>query len=349
MPFGKKWAGKIYGTNTGNIFLKLTGADDALSGTLRINDATYGFANYNVDCVFDGETLSITGKPEVSTTSDGVSFGQLSASGRLNSKGDIEGDWETDTGPAGTFLLFPHDRESEKSETELSPPQLFTARHNFGAIEIDIEDAMRIGEEIQKEFLSAEVVITIDSGTQQSFFLKDLKKLSLPSGQITFLKLYAREAERSGINRVVTVELGSSVNFVAVESSDEAWALGKTETLKQRIARHQKSYTTTFKRFGVTLNQLLLVGVIAFLPSLQEFSERIFLVSVAMALLAGVDLFHTRYLPLSIIHLDPKKPGLISRIGPSLLSWLSTITAGLTTALLGAYLAGLLNLPVLAN
>jgi hypothetical protein len=75
MALGRLWAGRAYGTNTGNLFVKLKGEDAALAGTLRLNDPEVGLAEYSVTGSFDGLRLTLAGEPQ--THIEGVSFGRL--------------------------------------------------------------------------------------------------------------------------------------------------------------------------------------------------------------------------------------------------------------------------------
>ena len=64
MALGQLWAGKVYGTNTGNLFVKLEGEDAALVGTLRFNDTVVGLTEYSISGSFDGALLTFTGQPQ---------------------------------------------------------------------------------------------------------------------------------------------------------------------------------------------------------------------------------------------------------------------------------------------
>ena len=76
MALGRLWVGSAYGTNTGNLFVKLEGEDAALEGTLRLNETGVGLVEYIIAGSFDGARLTFTGEPQ--TQIDGVTFGQLS-------------------------------------------------------------------------------------------------------------------------------------------------------------------------------------------------------------------------------------------------------------------------------
>ncbi|GGB95956.1 hypothetical protein GCM10011494_13040 [Novosphingobium endophyticum] len=53
MALTKRWAGRVWGTNVGNVFVTLEGEDAALTGTLRINEPSVGIAVYAVQGTFD--------------------------------------------------------------------------------------------------------------------------------------------------------------------------------------------------------------------------------------------------------------------------------------------------------
>ena len=112
MAFVKLWAGKAYGTNTGNLFVKLEGEDKALKGTLHHNDPDVGLSIYDVAGSFDGNTLSLVGKPQ--KPAEGMPT-KVKAIAHLLSNGTMEGQWGTDIGSAGTFQLFPHERPPSPS------------------------------------------------------------------------------------------------------------------------------------------------------------------------------------------------------------------------------------------
>ncbi len=60
MALERLWAGKAYGTNTGNLFVKLEGDDAALVGTLRLNEAGVGLAVYSINSTSYVERQNLT-------------------------------------------------------------------------------------------------------------------------------------------------------------------------------------------------------------------------------------------------------------------------------------------------
>ena len=106
MALTKRWAGRAWGTNIGNVFLSLEGDDASLTGTLRMNEEGVGIAVYAVQGTFVAPILTLVGQPQVHI--EDVELGQLTVTGTMNAKGEILGDWQTTVGSAGTFRLFPH-------------------------------------------------------------------------------------------------------------------------------------------------------------------------------------------------------------------------------------------------
>lgn len=343
MALGKLWAGKAFGTNIGNLFLRLDGDDATLTGTLHFNESAVGIAVYNVEAKFDGTRLAIAGK--IVNQIEGFTFGDLEASGSLNATGQFDGEWKTTIGSAGTFVLFPHDTTNLPSEVDPSADQFHTARHQFQAIEINRSQITQFAEEIQKEFTKRKVVMTLVAGTEQSRFLEDFKQLTFNADRAEIIKIFAQEPEIGGISRVVSVEFGPQVNSAMTQGANEAWVLGKLETLKRDLRRFERTYTTNFKRLGVGINQLLLASTIVVVPGLSNLRDRVVYMIATIGLVAAVNWLHTRYLPFAAIYLREKPQSMFKKLSPSIASWIIALTAGTIATLLAAYLQGYLHLP----
>lgn len=339
MAFGKRWAGKAFGTNVGNVFVTLDGEDMALTGTLRMNELGVGVAVYDVQGKFEASTLMLTGEPQAEV--EGVEFGQLKVIGTLNAQGELRGDWETTIGTAGTFVLFPHDR-SEQAQDVQRAEQFHTARHNFGAIEIDKDQIVEIAENIRKDFPG--VIVSIATGTEQSRYLDDFKQLQFSSDKAEIIKLFAQKPDGAGVNQVVSVEFGPQVNSAMTQGASEAWVLGRLETLKRDLKRFERTYATNIKRWGIGINQLMLLGALVVLPGLNSLRDRAILLAAVLILILAVNWLHTKYLPFAAIHLKKKPTGALSRIWPSIASWVIALTASAAATLLAAYLQGWLKM-----
>ncbi len=343
MALGRLWAGKVYGTNTGNLFVELNGEDAALQGTLRFNEAGIGVAAFNITGSFEDGRLTIAGEPLAEIA--GVSFGALTANATLGSMGELEGQWKTEVGTAGTFFLFPHDRGQVSDLGENTPDQLHTARHEFGAIEIEHNQIISIAEDIQREFPRARVVVSVDAGTEQSRFLENFKTLTFHDNKAESMKVFAQELESGEISKLVSLEFGPNLNQVIVQGAREAWVLGQREKLKREVRRFERAYTTKFKRLGFGINHLLVVASVIFLPSLASIESRVIFVIGIVLLIWAVSSLHNRYLPFAAIYLSEKPKGLLARVAPAIASWVIAVTASSAATVLGAYLKGWLELP----
>lgn len=340
MALTKRWAGRVWGTNVGNVFVTLDGDDAVLTGTLRINEQGVGIATYAVQGSFEAPTLTLAGNPE--SQIDGVEFGQLKVTGAMNAKGEIHGDWQTTIGSAGTFVLFPHTGGEPPTDVQRAE-QFHTARHNFGAIEIDREQITEIGESIRRDFPS--VIVTVVAGTEQARYLEDFRQLQFSADRVEIIKIFAQKPDGLGLNQVVSIEFGPLVNTAMTQGANEAWVLGQLETLKRDLRRYERTYVTSFRRWGIGINQLMLLAAIVFLPSLGGLKDRAILMAVVLALIFAVNWLHARYVPYAAIHLRPKEQGLLGKAWPRVASWGIGIVAAVIGSLTAVYLQGALKIP----
>jgi hypothetical protein len=342
MALGRLWAGYVYGTNTGNLFVKFEDGEQnsALRGTLRLNETGVGIAVYTITGAFDGQLLTLEGTPE--TKEGGAPLGQLKASGTLQPEGSIRGEWETTIETAGTFLLHPHNLPDANAVSG-PPKSVHIARHTFGPIEIDRDQIISLGQEIQRSFTVGKVVISYSIGTETARFLEDFCQIRFTSGRAEVLRLVVREQEPQGTDKSISVEFGPIINVATVQSVSEAWALGELERLKREIGRYERVYAA--KKFGIGVNQFMAVGAIVFLPSLASLRDRAVLAIGVLLLMYAVNWLHSKYLPNAAIWLSERKDGLLERFFPSAASWFIGIMASVLATLLGAYLKGWLSLP----
>lgn len=340
MALTKRWAGRAWGTNVGNVFITLEGEDTALTGTLRMNEEGVGIAVYAVQGSFDAPTLELTGQSEAKI--EGVEFGQLTVTGTMNSKGEFHGDWQTSIDSAGTFTLFPHIGGEQPSEFQKAE-QFHTARHNFGAIEIDKQQITEIAKNIRQEF--PRVIVTVVAGTEQARYVEDFEQLQFAVDRAEIIKIFAQKPDGFGLNQVVSIEFGPQVNSAMTQGANEAWVLGQLETLKRDLKRYEHTYITNFKRWGIGINQVMLLAAIVFLPSLSGLKDRAILMGVVLALMFGVNSLHSRYVPYAAIYLREKKKGWLGKAWPRVASWGIGILATVIAGLAAAYLQGALKIP----
>lgn len=289
---------------------------------------------------FEAPSLKLTGTPAAEV--EGVGLGEFTATGSMNAKGEIHGDWETTMGTAGTFVLFPHVGGEQPNEVQRAE-QFHIARHNFGAIEIDREQVIEVAESIRREFSA--VIVTVVAGTEQSRYLDDFKELQFAVDKAEIIKVFAQKPDGAGANQVVSIEFGPQINSAMTQGANEAWVLGQLEALKRDLKRYERTYVTNFKRWGIGINQVMLLAAVVFLPSLSDLSDRAILMGIVLSLIVGVNWLHSRYVPFADIQLREKKTGWLGKAWPRVASWGIGIIAAVLATLAAAYLQGALEIP----
>ena len=135
---GRLWAGKVFGTNTGNIFVELSGDDEDLKGTLRFRDDQSGVVVYGIDIEgkFENGFLKLRGTP--TQVGEGVVAGPIEAQCTLTPEGQLRGTRSSDIGTGGTLLLFPHQTSGKERDPAraLLPEQIHTATRTLGALQL---------------------------------------------------------------------------------------------------------------------------------------------------------------------------------------------------------------------
>src|SRR5574341_434523 len=161
---GKLWAGRVYGTNTGNLFIEFERVEAPhVSGTLRFMDTVFGLAVYSIEGTFD-EALKITGKP--TQGGQGIQLGELTAEARLTSHGNLRGTWTSSLGTGGTFEAFPHDAAPSRVQSRDAPTipeQLYTKNVALGSIRLFAEDVRQLLTYIRQDFLTGRPIVTFNA------------------------------------------------------------------------------------------------------------------------------------------------------------------------------------------
>jgi hypothetical protein len=342
MAISRFWAGKVFGTNLGNVFVDLNGGDQHLTGLLRFNDSIAGVVVFEVSGEFNEDKLRLVG--EVKDIASINAQGKLTVAATLMSDGNLKGHWESTSGAGGTLVLFPHGDDEPSEKKSVPADQMYTARHQFGPVQLERDDIVQLAENVQSGFQNAKVVISLTQGTEQSLYLENFKKLVPSKQQPNILKVYAREPDIGGIDKIVTLEFGPISNFAMTQGAVEAWTLGELEKLKRDVSRFERFFVTQ-KFYSISFNQLLFLGAIVALPSLDSIYKRATLIAVVLVLTLLVVKLHDRYLPHASIHLSSKPESKLWRFlsGPAI-SWAMAIVAGTVATLLAAYLGGYFNL-----
>jgi len=333
---GKLWAGRVYGTNTGNLFIEFDKLGPDIVGTLRFMDSAFGLAIYTIQGTFDEEMLRITGKPTKDV--EGVELGDLTVEAKLTPEGNLRGTWTTTLGTGGTFEAFPHDITTKAPQARTGtavPEQLYTRNISLGAVRLFSEDVTQLLQHIHQDFVSGRLVVTFNArGSEVTKYAEDFLQDAKSLGSLKYLKVMIQEPEAHGINRLVVVELNAfGVNEVRVQGIQESWVIGKAESIAALIKRNQSTLITTYKKFGLNLNQAIFVAMLVVMPSITKWTERALFAVAVFALLAMLLWLHAKFIPNATLQMEVERPSSFARVWPTLLSWFVAATASLVAAL----------------
>jgi hypothetical protein len=337
MPaLGKLWAGRVYGTNTGNLFIEFEKVGSEVAGTLRFMDSAFGLTVYQITGTFD-ETLKIMGKPVQAP--EGVELGDVMAEARLTPEGHLRGTWSSSLGTGGTFDAFPHDLPPPGVPARglpTVPEQLYTKNITLGSVRLFADDVKQLLTYIRQDFVTGRPVITFNiRGGQVIKYAEDFLHDAENMGRLEYLKVTIQEPEAYGINRLVVIELNAfGSNEVRVQGIQESWVIGKAEAIASLLKRYQNTLVTTYKKFGLNLNQAIFLAMLVVMPSISSWINRALFALAVFVLLTALLWLHARFIPNASIQLADSKPTLLARIWPTLLSWLVAATASLVAALL---------------
>lgn len=332
---GKLWAGRVYGTNTGNLFIEFQEYGPEVAGTLRFLDSAFGLAVYSIQGSFE-DTLRFTGKPVQQPA--GVALSDLTAEAKLTPEGNLRGTWTTSAGTGGTFDAYPHDDAvlgAQTRGTTAVPEQLYTKNVPLGSVRLFAEDVTQLLDYVAQDFSSGRLVVTFNvRGSQVTKYAEDFLQDAKVLGPLKYLKMTIQEPEAHGINRLVVVELNAfGTNEVRVQGIQESWVIGKAEAIAALLKRHQSTLITTYKKFGLNLNQVIFVAMLVVMPSITTWPERALFAVAVFALLSGLLWLHARFIPNATVRMEVESPSILGRTWPTVLSWLVAATASLVAAL----------------
>ncbi|POF95588.1 hypothetical protein [Pseudomonas putida] len=339
---GKLWAGRAFGTNTGNLSITFDKDGEELEGIVRFHDDVYGLVTYRVIGTYDDE-IKLTGS--AITQTEGVEYGDLSVTAALTPEGSLKGEWFTSLGSGGPFTAHPHGAGAPNTEkTDLEVEQVYTQSYTLGALRLAKDDVVSLMAEVRKEFnAEAKLIVTYRcGGAEVTQHAKDFVLSMAALKRLTYLKLFIQEPDDFNVNKIAFVELvEQGVNRVVVQGVREVWVEGKAQTLRGELMKNEKSIITNFKKFGLNLNQIALFVMIVVMVDFQSFWMRVGIGVFVLSLIKFVGWLHVTFIPNASIVLVDVKDTWASRWGASIFSWVSA----LTTTVIGGYIIYLLTAP----
>lgn len=332
-----KWAGRIYGTNTGNIFCEFIPEKDKIVGTARINDDSYGLSLFkivgNQNSSIELELTQFSEREELNNPI------RINVKLKLQNDGNIIGEWLSENGHAGTFALYPHKNIDSKS-ISLEPQQIYSKTLRLGSIRLFRKDMEAIINFIKKDFPDSRLIITYNKyGSDVIKFADDFLNELDSLGELKGIKLSIQDIATNQSSRMVNVDLYPRENSeIRISGSNESWVLGKAESIKNQFSSFTNKFVTNYKRYGLVLNSLIFFIMLILIPEINPIEKRAIFVGSVVFLLSLMVLVHKRFIPNTIIFLTDIKPSVWNRIWPSTLSWLISLTSALVASLIYYYL-----------
>jgi len=324
------WAGRIFGTNTGNIFVEFSQTDSQLSGRVRISDDRLGITIYTFTGS-ESDQIVLNCTPE--KIPEGVQAGPATVTGNLQPDGTISGQWETTIGSAGTFRLWPHNVEVEKQEAA-EAEQVYNRSVGIGSVRIFRDDIEGIFRLIQKDFLQAKLIVTYQQhGNEITKYAESFLQQLGHNNELRSLKLFIQEPEVAGINRTVNVDLlETGESTIRVSGVNESWVVGKAESLRKSLASYENSVVTNYRKYGLNLNSAIFLLMLVFVSEIATWPKRLLFVGVIYALLIALYSAHSKLIPNTVILLEKRPTGIMARAWPTVLSWFMAVSSSLVAA-----------------
>lgn len=222
------------------------------------------------------------------------------------------------------------------------PEQIYSSNITLGAIRLNSAAIDELVQFVRRDFLIARPVLTyVVRGNEVTKYFEDFKADVDVPPELRYLKLTIQELEAHGINKMVVVELNArGENVVRVQGINESWVVGKAEATARMLREAEKTLATTFKKFGLTLNTLMLVAMVVTMPSIALLTDRILFAAVILALVNGLYWLHQRFIPNAVVSVRSDQPSLLRRLSPTVLSWVVAASASVAAALVYRWLTG---------
>jgi hypothetical protein len=265
---GHLWAGNIFGTNTGKVFLELTGEDTALTGVVRVNDDKFGPIVFDVAGSSTGSVISLSGGVQGADGQPPV----ITLVGGPTPQGELKGKWTSSTGTGGLFHLFPHSQATASTNLPgaAAPDQIHAATRQLGALRIHHTDLEPLINAVRADFGDARVIVTYRTqGREKTLFDSAFSRDWAGLRKIDYLKLYVQVPDVNNLMKFAVVELNANgTNDVRVQGVQESWVMGKAESLASHLHAYRTPWYGGLRRHGLRLNAVILALTVALIPDL---------------------------------------------------------------------------------
>ncbi|MGH6769492.1 MAG: hypothetical protein ACRECO_10790 [Xanthobacteraceae bacterium] len=330
--FTGSWIGDLRGSSHGNLFAITTLDNEKLNFRITVG-AQENATTFEGHVVFDGSGNKVlflnTDSPqakELPKPHARVDIDILAAN-------EIGGRWASVRGHAGLFWLrrastgAPAEKEIKPAKPiellakEVSLPKLTIYRDELEILIEKLRALMGDGNDVI-------VTMRVGSNDVTQYGATFLSRTDLPP-KLTQLRLNVNDGRQPFQNSINVVLSNTLPSQFIVQSDNQIWMNGVSAELIEFFGRYTNQLVTYFQRYGLNLNFVFFLAVIATLPDLSLANRYIFL--VVMILLAAAFMKIHAYFNATKIYTSAK----IGR------DWLSTervrVGSGIvTTVMVGA-------------
>ncbi|NLT52399.1 MAG: hypothetical protein GXX85_15955 [Ignavibacteria bacterium] len=332
-----KWAGRIYGTNTGNMFCDLKLENDQVNGTARLNDDAFGLVVFSVSGKLNTiSEIKLTQFSEKEVLNDPAI---IDVKIKLQTNGNIIGEWISKNGHAGTLELFPH-KNVDSKDGLLEPRQIFSKSIKLGSLRLFRKDIEEIVKYIKKDFPDSRLIVSYNKyGSEIIKFADDFINELDEIKELNGIQLSIQDVPSNQLNRGINIDLFQRTdNEIRISGPNDSWVLGKAESVKLLFSQFTNKVITNYKKYGLTLNSLIFFLMLILIPEIDTIIKRSIFVGSVIVLLSILYLVHKRFIPNTVIFLTDLKPSIWKRMWPSILSWIISVTSALFASWLFYYL-----------
>jgi hypothetical protein len=297
MSMTGQWAGLVLGTNAGFVVVQIQQDGQNLAGHFALYEEGFrtiarvnGIVGQGGKVVLHLSRFEVTPATQAAVPQNGQIEGNLDAA-----RGVLEGEWRTDAGTHGRFILARAPSQLTPSQPQplspqLPPPPLITKTVVLGSYRYDSEDLKRI-----TEVLKAGTNITLPMLTAQtagrSFIHLGVESLLSDANVPSVLYEMVISANEPAVNmgtRTVTLtftKAQNQQNTLFVSGYDRTWVEGKAAEVEACLKEHESKTAAFLKKQGPNLNGALFLLMLGFLPSIPSLENRFRVIAAVFALL----------------------------------------------------------------
>src|ERR1019366_4224468 len=311
MPDQTNWTGSVWGATTkGNVAAEIVRQGNRIGGKIALFEPGLG----QLQALLSGEwsdANKITATLHLFTGNYSVAVA-LPQTGKMDgtfhpTEGVIHGEWSTDTQTAGKFLLIkieaPQAMQPSGPGSAAGPgaapaqavappnvgiPALITKTVVLGSYRLDEQAVRRLADLVKSGTnVSTPAINACYRGSEHIHIGVDnlLADSSVPSVVHNLIIAANEPIVNAGTNTVILNLKKSDRNTLFVSGYNQLWVEGKAAQIQDFLREHESKAAHILRSYGSTLNSIIFLAMLAFLPSIPSLRHRLVLVAFVFSLL----------------------------------------------------------------